>query len=295
MRRGVAAIPHTPNGRDMTAPRYVQRRRSNRWTPNGLTKVDPLTARAHGLPNAAGMATSLDIEIEIARPSIDLVHLVPRRPRDRERRLRRLLNTAVAAVALVVASPLLLLIAALIKLTSRGPVLFRQTRIGLDRRALSRAGGNTRRRLDQGGRPFTMYKFRTMHVATAPRDPQVWAQPDDARVTSIGRVLRKLRLDELPQLFNVLRGNMNIVGPRPEQPAIFVYLREQIEGYQRRQRVRPGITGWAQVNQGYDQSVEDVRRKLTYDLEYIRRQSAIEDLRIMVRTIPVILLRRGGW
>ena len=296
MRRGVAAIPHAPNARDMTAPRYVPRRHSNRWTPNGLTKVDPRTARAHGLPNAAAMAaTSLDIEIETARPSIDLVHLVPRRPRDRERRLRRVLNTAVAAIALVVASPLLLLIAVLIKLTSRGPVLFRQTRIGLDRRALSRAGGNTRRRLDQGGRPFTMYKFRTMHVATAQRDPQVWAQPDDARVTSIGRVLRKLRLDELPQLFNVLRGNMNIVGPRPEQPAIFVYLREQIEGYQRRQRVRPGITGWAQVNQGYDQSVEDVRRKLAYDLEYIRRQSAIEDLRIMLRTIPVILLRRGGW
>src|SRR5438132_11085353 len=108
MRRGVAAIPHTPNGRDMTAPRYVQRRRSNRWTPNGLTKVDPLTARAHGLPNAAGMATSLDIEIEIARPSIDLVHLVPRRPRDRERRLRRLLKNAVTAVALVVAVPLLM-------------------------------------------------------------------------------------------------------------------------------------------------------------------------------------------
>jgi len=293
MRRGVAAIPHALNERDMTAPRGVQRRHSNRWTPNGLTKVASPTARAHGLPNAAAMATTLNIET--ARPSLDLVHAEPRRPRGRERRLRRLLNTAVAAVALVVASPLLLLIAVLIRLTSRGPVLFRQTRIGLDRRALSRAGGNTRRRLDQGGHPFTMYKFRTMYVASAHRDPQVWAQPDDARVTPIGRVLRKFRLDELPQLFNVLRGDMNIVGPRPEQPAIFVYLREQIEGYQRRQRVRPGITGWAQINQGYDQSVEDVRRKVAYDLEYIRRQSAIEDLRIMLRTIPVIVFRRGGW
>src|SRR5437867_10023321 len=138
MRRGVAAIPHTPNGRDMTAPRYVQRRRSNRWTPNGLTKVDPLTARAHGLPNAAGMATSLDIEIETARPSIDLVHLVPRRPRDRERPLRRLLNTAVAAISPVVASPLLPLSAVPIKLTSPGPVLFRPHRTGLDRRAQPR-------------------------------------------------------------------------------------------------------------------------------------------------------------
>jgi len=88
---------------------------------------------------------------------------------------------------------------------------------------------------------------------------------------------------------------MNIVGPRPEQPTIFVSLREQIEGYQRRQRVRPGITGWAQVNQGYDTSVDDVRRKVNYDLEYIRRQSALEDLKIMLRTVPVMVFRRGGW
>ena len=242
------------------------------------------------------MATSLDFEMR--RPSLTLVHTAPRQARGRERQARRWLNFAVAAAGILVTSPLMLLIAVLIKLTSRGPVLFNQARIGLDRRALSRAGGNTRRRLDLGGNPFTMFKFRTMHVAPEDRgqdDQEVWAQPDDARVTPLGRVLRKFRLDELPQLFNVLRGDMNIVGPRPEQPAIFVYLREQIEGYQRRQRVRPGITGWAQVNQGYDQSVEDVRRKLAFDLEYIRRQSAVEDLKIMVRTIPVMVLRRGGW
>jgi len=188
----------------------------------------------------------------------------------------------------------MLVIAALIKLTSRGPVLFTQIRVGLDRRALSNAGGNTRRHTDQGGRPFTVYKFRTMQPAET-NGKEVWAQPDDARVTPIGRVLRKLRLDELPQLFNVLKGDMNIVGPRPEQPTIFVYLREQIEGYQRRQRVRPGITGWAQINQGYDTSLEDVRRKVGYDLEYIRRQSALEDLKIMLRTVPVMVLRRTGW
>jgi lipopolysaccharide/colanic/teichoic acid biosynthesis glycosyltransferase len=174
-------------------------------------------------------------------------------------------------------------------------VLFTQTRIGLDRRSLSRAAGNTRRELDLGGKPFTMYKFRTMRVAHGTRDQQVWAQPDDLRVTAIGRVLRQLRLDELPQLFNVLCGEMNVVGPRPEQPAIFVYLREQIEGYQRRQRVRPGITGWAQVHQAYDQSVDDVRRKVTLDLQYIRHQSALEDLKIMLRTPVVMLLGRGAW
>jgi len=227
-------------------------------------------------------------------PQLSLLRVAPFRPRDRERQGRRLLNIAVAAAGLVLAFPFMLVIAALIKLTSRGPVLFAQTRVGLDRRSLSNAGGNTRRHTDQGGQPFTMYKFRTMRP-TRPDDAQTWALPDDARVTLVGRVLRKFRLDELPQLFNVLRGDMNIVGPRPEQPTIFVYLREQIEGYQRRQRVRPGITGWAQVNQGYDTSVDDVRRKVNYDLEYIRRQSAFEDLKIMLRTVPVMVLRRGGW
>lgn len=240
-----------------------------------------------------GMATAY--QPLMAPRSITLVHPAPLRPLDRERGDRRLLNIVVATVGLVVAAPLMLLIAALVKLTSRGPILFTQTRIGLDRRALSRAGGNTRRELDLGGKPFTMFKFRTMHVMRDNGDQQVWAQPDDLRVTALGRVLRKLRLDELPQLVNVLRGDMNVVGPRPEQPAIFVYLREQIEGYQRRQRVRPGITGWAQVNQAYDRSVDDVRRKVTLDLQYIRRQSPLEDLKIMLRTPAVMVLGRGAW
>jgi len=252
-------------------------------------------ARARTLPRVPGMTTLTDYQpARPARPKLALVQAVAFRPRDRERTARRLLNFVVAAVGLVVTFPLMLFIAALIKLTSRGPVLFAQTRVGLDRRALSNAGGNTRRHTDQGGQPFTMYKFRTMRPAR-PEDPQTWASPDDGRVTLVGRVLRKFRLDELPQLFNVLTGDMNVVGPRPEQPTIFVYLREQIEGYQRRQRVRPGITGWAQINQGYDTTVGDVRRKVNYDLEYIRHQSALEDLRIMLRTVPVMVLRRGAW
>src|SRR5438034_2320149 len=226
---------------------------------------------------------------------IELVNPARFGPTDREGRERRLLNVVVAAVGLVLALPLMLTLAVLIKLTSHGPVLFKQMRIGLDRRALSRAGGNTRRRVDLGGKAFTMYKFRTMYVASENGASQVWAMPDDHRVTPVGRVLRRFRLDELPQLVNVLRGDMNIVGPRPEQPSIFICLREQIEGYQRRQRVRPGITGWAQINQGYDTSIADVRRKVRYDLEYIRRQSTLEDLKIMCRTVPVMVLRRGGW
>jgi lipopolysaccharide/colanic/teichoic acid biosynthesis glycosyltransferase len=114
-------------------------------------------------------------------------------------------------------------------------------------------------------------------------------------VTPIGRVLRKYRLDELPQLSNVIKGDMNVVGPRPEQPNIFLQLREQVDGYSRRQRVLPGITGWAQVNHHYDQTIDDVRRKVQLDLDYASRMSAAEDLRIMVRTVPVMLFRTGGW
>jgi lipopolysaccharide/colanic/teichoic acid biosynthesis glycosyltransferase len=232
---------------------------------------------------------------DMARRSLTLVHPASLRPLDRERGGRRLLNIVVATVGLVVALPLLLVVAVLVKLTSRGPVLFKQTRIGLDRRSLSRAGGNTRRQLDLGGKPFTMYKFRTMYAERGTGARQAWAQPDDPRATPIGRVLRKFRLDELPQLVNVLKGEMNIVGPRPEQPAIFVYLSEQIEGYQRRQRVRPGITGWAQINLSYDRTVDDVRRKVSFDLEYIRHQSALVDCKIMLRTLPVMLGQRGAW
>jgi lipopolysaccharide/colanic/teichoic acid biosynthesis glycosyltransferase len=114
-------------------------------------------------------------------------------------------------------------------------------------------------------------------------------------VTSVGRVLRKYRLDELPQLINVLLGDMNIVGPRPEQPKIVVDLQQQINAYNMRHKVRPGITGLAQINHHYDRSIEDVRRKVSLDLEYIRRQSLSEDLKIMLRTVPVVVLRKGGW
>ena len=208
-------------------------------------------------------------------------------------RPRRLFNVAAAAIGFVLASPVMVVIAVLIKFTSPGPVLYQQTRVGIDQRRTETASGNGRRRVDYGGRPFTIHKFRTM--APSDGDAQVWATPDDPRVTPLGRILRKYRLDELPQLINVLRGDMNLVGPRPEQPRIFAELRERIPGYQRRQRARPGITGWAQVNHGYDGSIDDVDRKVALDLEYLARQSVLEDLRIMLRTVPVVLFKRGAW
>jgi lipopolysaccharide/colanic/teichoic acid biosynthesis glycosyltransferase len=207
-------------------------------------------------------------------------------------RARRALNILVALVGLVVTAPLMLVIAILIKLTSPGPILYRQLRVGIDRR--SRSGGHWRRKVDYGGRLFLMYKFRTMRVADG-GERQVWAAPDDPRVTWVGRFLRKYRLDELPQFVNVLKGDMNVVGPRPEQPEIFMTLRDQIQKYQERQRLLPGITGWAQVNQPYDQDIDDVRRKLQLDLEYAQRPSALQDLRILARTVPVMMFRKGGW
>ena len=206
---------------------------------------------------------------------------------------RRALNLTVAGLGLLLTAPVMLVIAALIKLTSRGPVLYTQTRVGVDRRLERDGPTNHRRTTDQGGKPFTIYKFRTMYVANA-AVPEVWATQDDPRVTPVGRILRKYRLDELPQFLNVLRGDMNVVGPRPEQPRIFARLRDEVPGYQIRQRVPPGITGWAQVNQRYDTSIDDVRRKVSFDLEYVARKSVLEDLRILARTVPVVL-NKGGW
>jgi len=209
-------------------------------------------------------------------------------------RARRALNVAVAIAAIPFALPFMFVIALLIKLTSRGPALYTQTRIGIDRRRPGRGHGNTRRHVDYGGKPFTIIKFRTMYLGGT-REAQTWARPGDSRITPLGRFLRSYRLDELPQLFNVIRGDMNIVGPRPEQPTIFLRLKDNIEGYRDRQRVLPGITGWAQVNQSYDRSMDDVRRKLQFDLEYLQRQSALEDLRIMLATLPVMTRGRLGW
>jgi lipopolysaccharide/colanic/teichoic acid biosynthesis glycosyltransferase len=209
--------------------------------------------------------------------------------------VRRTINLLLAVIALIVALPAMILVALLVRLTSRGPILYTQVRIGLDRRRPVSGAQNHRRQRDLGGRPFTIYKFRTMRVDAEQACGAIWAQQRDSRVTPVGRLLRQYRLDELPQLLNVLKGEMNIVGPRPERPTIFAELREHIAEYPLRQRAKPGITGLAQINHHYDRSLEDVRTKVHYDLEYIRRQSMAEDLRIMLKTVPVILLRRGGW
>ena len=216
-------------------------------------------------------------------------------PRARSERAERVLNATLAGVLLLLVLPVMAVIALLVWLSSPGPVLYRQTRVGVDRRWRGADLHDERRRRDLGGLPFEIVKFRTMYVDAEQRTGEVWATQNDPRVTPVGRFLRQYRLDELPQLFNVLRGEMNLVGPRPERPGIFAELRRDIADYPKRQRAKPGITGLAQITQAYDSCLEDVARKVDLDLEYLARQGVREDLRILARTVPVVLFRRGGW
>jgi exopolysaccharide biosynthesis polyprenyl glycosylphosphotransferase len=181
-----------------------------------------------------------------------------------------------ATLGLIIAAPIMLVTAALVKATSRGPALYHQERVGLN------------------GDIFTVHKFRTMRQDAEVRTGPVWSQPNDARVTSIGKFLRRTRLDELPQLWNVLIGEMSFVGPRPERPGFVEQLTADIPFYGQRHVVKPGLTGWAQIRYTYGASVEDAIQKLQYDLYYIKNLSLALDLVIVLETIKTVVLRRGA-
>ncbi len=189
--------------------------------------------------------------------------------------VKRLVDVALSLVGIVLALPVMGLVAAAVKLESRGPALFRQPRLG------------------QNGRVFILNKFRSMQEDAERDTGPVWAQQRDPRVTRVGAVLRKTRLDELPQLFNVLIGDMSFIGPRPERPEFVYDLQKQIPFYMERLSVKPGITGWAQVKYQYGSSVEDALEKLQYDLYYIKNLSLFLDLLILISTIQVVLFARG--
>ena len=216
---------------------------------------------------------------------------------------KRLIDIVLSCVALAIVSPLMLVTAILVKLTSRGPVFFSQERIGLERRAMDRRRGGRdvgvcrrnrdRRVVINPGRPFRIYKFRTM-VADAERGAPVWASQADPRITPLGRILRKTRIDELPQFINVLAGDMSIVGPRPERAYFIGRIEKELPEFQLRLRTKPGITGLAQVELGYTNTDEGLHRKLDFDLEYIRRLSLWTDLKILFKTIHVVLTGKGA-
>jgi sugar transferase (PEP-CTERM system associated) len=216
------------------------------------------------------------ISTRVLRPSQLIFSSTELGPNPRRVALQSIYSMGAAVIATLIASPVMLCVAVLIKLTSRGPALFRQQRVG------------------KNDRLFTLYKFRSMVTDAEAHSGAVWAQRDDPRITHVGRWLRKLRLDELPQLFNVLRGEMSIVGPRPERPEFVTELEKRIPYYRHRHCIKPGITGWAQINHKYGDTIEDTVVKLEYDLYYIKNLAPALDAVIMLRTAKVMLLSRGA-
>jgi sugar transferase (PEP-CTERM system associated) len=190
--------------------------------------------------------------------------------------IKRLLDILLSVTGLLVALPFIPIIALAIRLDSRGPVFFTQVRVG------------------EGEKGFILYKFRSMFPDAESETGAVWAAENDKRVTSVGKVLRKTRLDEIPQLFNVLRGDMSFIGPRPERPEFVERLKSIVPYYSERHFVKPGITGWAQVKHSYGASVEDAIEKLRYDLFYLKHFSLFLDLLILLETTKVVLFGRGG-
>jgi sugar transferase (PEP-CTERM system associated) len=192
------------------------------------------------------------------------------------RSAKRVLDLLFAAIVTLAALPVIPWVILAIRLDSPGPVLFRQSRVG------------------ERGKPFLLYKFRSMRPDAEAQTGAVWSQKNDPRVTAVGRFLRKTRLDEIPQLYNVLRGDMSFVGPRPERPEFVEQLTENIPYYSKRHSVKPGLTGWAQVNYSYGDCEEDALEKLRYDLYYIKHYSLILDLLIVLETVKVVLFGKGG-
>jgi sugar transferase (PEP-CTERM system associated) len=189
---------------------------------------------------------------------------------------KRLFDVLCATLGLLIAAPIMAIVALAIKLSSDGDALYSQRRVGMD------------------GLDFTIYKFRSMRADAEMQTGAVWSTQNDPRVTRLGRLLRRTRLDELPQLWNVFRGDMSIVGPRPERPEFVSSLTEQIPFYGQRHAVRPGVTGWAQVRHNYGASVEDALQKLQYDLFYIKHMSMTFDLFVLLETIKTVMVRRGS-
>jgi sugar transferase (PEP-CTERM system associated) len=197
--------------------------------------------------------------------------------KSRTRRImKRSIDLLLSCIMLILLFPLIIIIALLIKIESKGPIIFSQERVG------------------ENGKIYRMHKFRSMVENAETLSGPVWAQDDDARITRVGKIIRKLRLDELPQLWNVLGGNMSFVGPRPEREHFVKELEGLIPYYRERYTIKPGITGWAQVSYGYGASVEDAIEKLNYDLFYIKNMSFFMDLMIVLRTIKIVLSRQGA-
>lgn len=208
---------------------------------------------------------------------VPLIDVMPELMPEWEKKLKRIMDIILSFIIIIVSLPVTMIAALVIKLESKGPVFYKQERSG------------------QGGRVFKMYKFRSMVQDAEKNTGPVWSTKDDPRITKVGKFIRKVRIDEIPQMINILRGDMSFVGPRPERPYFVEKLSEEIPLYKRRLKVRPGVTGWAQVKHKYDENVEDVKIKLRYDLFYIENMSLRMDFKIIFRTVFVVLFGRGHY
>ncbi len=213
--------------------------------------------------------------LDMIRPSWLIFSSRGRRARINEF-ARSAMHRIIALVGAILSLPIAIITAIVIKLESRGPILYKQERVG------------------KNGRPFRLMKFRSMRT-DAEKDGPVWAKTDDERMTRVGRIIRKIRVDEIPQFWNILRGDMNFVGPRPERPHFVAQLAQEIPYYEQRHLMAPGLTGWAQINYPYGASIEDAKQKLQYDLYYMKNQNVALDATIMFETVKTILFGKGTW
>jgi sugar transferase (PEP-CTERM system associated) len=214
------------------------------------------------------------VSLSMIRPSW-LIFTGPGRQRKFASLMRTTVHRSAALIGAILSLPIFILTAILIKLESRGPIFYKQERVG------------------KNGRTFVLTKFRSMRV-DAEKDGPVWASKGDDRTTRVGRVIRKIRVDEIPQFWNILKGEMNFVGPRPERPHFVSQLAREIPYYEQRHMIAPGLTGWAQIKYPYGASIEDARQKLQYDLFYIKNHGVVFDALILFETVKIILFGRGA-
>jgi sugar transferase (PEP-CTERM system associated) len=215
------------------------------------------------------------VHLEMVRPSW-LIFAGRTRETPVKTAFRNVFHRSLALIGLIVSLPLALLTAILIKLDSKGSIFYKQERVGIN------------------GKTFNVIKFRSMKTDAEANGTPIWASSNDDRTTRVGRIIRKIRVDEIPQFWNILKGEMSFIGPRPERPHFVAQLAEEVPYYEHRHLVAPGLTGWAQIKYPYGASVHDARQKLQYDLFYIKNQTLALDLIIVVETIKTVLFSRGG-